>query len=141
MTRTAVVSIIMRVVLGIIFVFHGVDKFQTGITNVEAWFSSIGIPEFVAYVVAVLELVGGIMLILGLFTRYVAGLFVIMLAGAILTAKLSAGLLGNGQMAGYELDLGFILISLYLVVAERTPFSVDRFMMSKRSEKLQYGGN
>jgi uncharacterized membrane protein YphA (DoxX/SURF4 family) len=131
----------MRVVLGIIFVFHGVDKFQTGITNVEAWFSSIGIPEFVAYVVAVLELVGGIMLILGLFTRYVAGLFVIMLAGAILTAKLSAGLLGNGQMAGYELDLGFILISLYLVVAERTPFSVDRFMMSKRSEKLQYGGN
>ena len=141
MTRTAVVSIIMRVVLGIIFVFHGVDKFQTGITNVEAWFSSIGIPEFVAYVVAVLELVGGIMLILGVFTRYVAGLFVIMLAGAILTAKLSAGLLGNGQMAGYELDLGFILISLYLVVAERTPFSVDRFMMSKRSEKLQYGGN
>lgn len=73
------------------------------------------------------------MLILGLFTRYVSGLFVIVLIGAIMTAKLSVGLLGNGQMVGYELDLGFILISLYLVVAERTPLSVDHFIMSKRS--------
>jgi uncharacterized membrane protein YphA (DoxX/SURF4 family) len=58
---------------------------------------------------------------------------VIVLIGAIMTAKLSVGLLGNGQMAGYELDLGFILISLYLIVAERTPLSVDSLIMSKRS--------
>jgi putative oxidoreductase len=134
MNRTAIVTIIMRVVLGIIFVFHGVDKFQMGLSNVEAWFSSIGIPGFLAYVVAVLELVGGVMLILGLFTRYVSGLFVVLLIGAIITAKLSGGLLGNGQGAGYELDLGFILVSLYLVVADRTPFSVDRFIMSKRTK-------
>lgn len=134
MNRTAIISIIMRVVLGIIFVFHGVDKFQMGLGNVEAWFSSLGIPGFLAYVVAVIELVGGIMLILGLFTRYVSGLLVIVLIGAMMTAKLSVGLLGNGQMAGYELDLAFILISLYLVVADRTPLSVDRFMMSKRSK-------
>ncbi|WP_379153646.1 DoxX family protein [Paenibacillus sp. sgz5001063] len=133
MTRTTVVSIIMRVVLGIIFVFHAVDKFQMGLGNVEAWFSSLGIPGFVAYVVAVIELVGGIMLILGLFTRYVSGVFVIVLVGAIFTAKLSVGLLGNGQMAGYELDLAYILISLYLLVADRTPFSVDHVMISKRS--------
>lgn len=134
MNRTAVVSIIMRVVLGIIFVFHGVDKLQMGLGNVEAWFSSIGVPGFFAYVAAVLELVGGILLILGLFTRYVSGLFVIMLIGAIVTAKLPAGLLGNGQSAGYELDLGFILVSLYLAVADQSPLSVDRFMTSKRSK-------
>jgi putative oxidoreductase len=133
MNRTTVVSIIMRVVLGIIFVFHAVDKFQMGLGNVEAWFTSLGIPGFVAYVVAAIELVGGIMLILGLFTRYVSALNVIVLIGAIMTAKLSVGLLGNGQMAGYELDLGFILISLYLIVAERTPLSVDSLIMSKRS--------
>ncbi len=133
MNRTTVVSIIMRVVLGIIFVFHAVDKFQMGLGNVEAWFTSLGVPGFVAYVVVVIELVGGIMLILGLFTRYVSALFVLVLIGAILTAKLSVGLLGNGQMAGYELDLGFILISLYLIVADRTPLSVDHLVMSKRS--------
>ncbi|CAM3388856.1 DoxX family protein [Paenibacillus lupini] len=127
-----VVSIIMRVVLGIIFVFHGVDKFQMGLSNVDAWFSSIGIPGFLAYVVAPVELVGGILLIVGLFTRYVSGLLVVILLGAIITAKLSVGLLGNGQMAGYELDLGFILVLLHLVVAE-TPLSIDRLFMNKRN--------
>jgi uncharacterized membrane protein YphA (DoxX/SURF4 family) len=85
-----------------------------------------------AYVVAVLELVGGIMLIVGLLTRYVSALFVIMLIGAIFTSKLSAGLLGNGQMSGYELDLGFMLVLLYLVVAEQSVLSIDRLIMNKR---------
>lgn len=104
-----------------------------GLSNVDAWFSSIGIPGFLAYVVAVLELVGGIMLIAGLFTRYVSALFIVMLIGAIFTAKLWVGLLGNGQMAGYELDLGFILVTLYLAVANDPALSVDRFIMSKRT--------
>lgn len=133
MTKTMLVSIIMRVLMGIIFISHGIAKFQMGLSNVEGWFSSIGIPGFMAYAVAGLELVGGIMLIVGLFTRYVSGLFVVMLIGAIITAKLSAGLLGNAQSPGYELDLGFMLISLYLVVADQSPLSVDRFIMRKRS--------
>jgi putative oxidoreductase len=131
--KTTVVTVIMRVVLGIIFVFHGVAKFQMGLGNVEAWFGSIGIPGSLAYLVATLELVGGIMLIAGLFTRYVSVLFVAMLAGAIVTAKLSAGLLGDGQSAGYELDLGLMLISLYLAVEGGRAFSVDRLIMSKRT--------
>ncbi|WP_410511227.1 DoxX family protein [Paenibacillus sp. BR2-3] len=133
MTKTAVVSMIMRVVMGIIFMFHGIAKFQMGLSNVDAWFSSIGIPGSLAYLVAVLELVGGIMLIVGLFTRYVSALFIVMLIGAIVTTKLSAGLLGNGQMAGYELDLGYILVSLYLAVANETSLSVDHLIKNKRS--------
>ncbi|MCR2805705.1 DoxX family protein [Paenibacillus soyae] len=131
MTKTAVVSIIMRVVLGILFVFHGIDKFQMGLNNVEAWFSSIGIPGFLAYVVAYVELLGGIMLILGLFTRYAAGLLIVILIGAIVKAKLSVGLLGNGQMAGYELDLAYILILLHLVIAE-SRLSIDCLIRNKR---------
>lgn len=133
MTKIAVVSFIMRVGMGILFLVHGIAKFQMGLSNVDAWFSSIGIPGFLAYVVAVLELVGGIMLIAGLFTRYVSALFIVVLIGAIFTAKLSVGLLGNGQMAGYELDLGFILVTLYLAVADDPALSVDRFIMSKRT--------
>ena len=133
MTKTAVVSVFMRVVMGVMFLVHGVAKFQMGLGNVDAWFSSIGIPGFLAYVVAVLELAGGILLILGLFTRVVSALFVVMLIGAIVTTKLSVGLLGNGQMAGYELDLGFILVTLYLAVANESAFSVDRLLMNKRT--------
>ncbi|NOV02280.1 DoxX family protein [Paenibacillus planticolens] len=132
MNKAVIVSVIMRVMMGIIFIVHGITKLQMGLSNVDAWFSSMGIPGFLAYLVFALELAGGIMLILGLFTRYVSALFVIMLIGATLTTKLSAGLLGNDQMPGFELEIGFILISLYLAVADKSPLSIDRFM-KKRS--------
>lgn len=51
-------------------------------------------------------------------------LFVVMQIGAIVTMKLSAGLFGNAQMPGYKLDLGFILVSLYLAVADQSTLSV-----------------
>ncbi|AOZ92638.1 DoxX family protein [Paenibacillus crassostreae] len=132
MKRITTVSTIMRVVLGILFLAHGVDKLQMGLGNVAAWFGSMGLPGFVAYGVAVLELVGGIMLIVGLFTRYVSAIFTIMLLGAIVTMKLSAGLLGNGQMAGYELDLTFMLVTIYLSAAEPTSLSIDQAILKKR---------
>ncbi|NOU74541.1 DoxX family membrane protein [Paenibacillus sp. LMG 31458] len=133
MTKVTVVSTIMRVVLGIIFLAHGISKIQMGLGNVAAWFSSMGIPGYLGYVVAVLELFGGILLIVGLFTRYVSAMFVIMLIGAIFTMKLSVGLLGNSQMAGYEFDLGLILVALYLVVSETAYLSIDHVWFRKRS--------
>lgn len=132
MTKIAIVSTIMRVVLGILFAAHGISKFQMGLGNVEGWFVSIGVPGFLAYIVAFLELIGGILLIMGLFTRYVSALFILLMAGAIVTAKLSVGLLGNGQSAGYELDLAFMLVALYLAVADRTPLSADRVIFKSR---------
>lgn len=133
MTKTAIVTTIVRVVLGVLFLAHGISKFQMGLGNVDAWFESMGIPGFLAYIVALLELIGGILLIIGLFTRYVSVLFILMLVGAIVTMKLSAGLLGNGQMAGYELDLAFMLAALYLSVAEPAPLSIDQLFLKRRS--------
>ncbi|NIK80303.1 putative membrane protein YphA (DoxX/SURF4 family) [Paenibacillus castaneae] len=133
MTKLTTVSTIMRVVLGILFLAHGISKLQMGLGNVDAWFSSMGVPGFLAYIVATLELAGGIMLIIGLFTRVVSVIFTIMLIGAIVTMKLSVGLLGNDQMAGYELDLSFMLVSIYLIFAEPTPLSIDQALLKKRS--------
>ncbi|MCY9670059.1 DoxX family protein [Paenibacillus alginolyticus] len=132
MTKVTVVATLMRVVLGIIFLAHGISKLQMGLSNVAAWFSSMGVPGILAYVVVVLEVVGGILLIIGLFTRYVSALFIIMLIGAIFTMKLSGGLLGNSQMAGYELDLGFILVAIYLFVSDTSPLSIDQALFRKR---------
>ncbi|MNI02201.1 putative oxidoreductase CatD [compost metagenome] len=132
MTKITLVSTIMRVLLGILFVAHGISKFQMGLGNVADWFGSLGVPGFVAYVVALLELIGGILLIIGLFTRYVSILFVIMLIGAIITTKFSAGLLGNNQAPGYELDLTFMMMAIYLSVSDPTPLSIDQMFLRKR---------
>ncbi|MEO3945890.1 DoxX family protein [Gorillibacterium sp. CAU 1737] len=125
--KTNAVTPLLRIILGILFFAHGLDKFNTGLANVGQWFESVQVPSFMAYVVAPIELIGGILLVLGLFTRVVSVLFVGVLAGAIVTVKFSMGLLG-----GYELDLAFLAMALFLVFAERSSFSVDHLLFRNR---------
>ncbi|QGQ47692.1 DoxX family protein [Metabacillus sediminilitoris] len=119
-------TVILRVVLGITFFIHGLVKFQGGIENTVGWFDSIGIPGFFAYVVASLELVGGLLLVVGFGTRIVAALFVLLMLGATFKAKLALGFLGNGQMAGYELDIALMAIALFLAVNGSNMLSLDQ---------------
>ena len=51
-----------------------------------------------AYGVATVELVGGLLLILGLGVRYIGLLFALVMVGAIVKVKWSAGLLGDGKI-------------------------------------------
>lgn len=127
-------TIILRLVLGIIFFVHGLDKFLGGIENISGWFQSIQIPGFLAYVVASIELVGGLALIAGIFTRYVSALLAIILLVATLKVKLGAGFMGNGQMAGYEFDLALLAIALFLALGGSHLWSLDS-LFKKKSNK------
>ena len=71
-----------------------------GIENTVGFFDSLGIPGFMAYIVATIELVGGVLIILGLATRVVAALFVAVMLGAILQPSLKAD-----SLAGLSLIL------------------------------------
>ena len=105
-------SLIMRLVLGFTFLVHGFQKWQGGIENTVGFFDSLGIPGFMAYIVATIELVGGVLIILGLATRVVAALFVAVMLGAIFTAKLKSGFVG-----GFEFDIALIAMSAHLFLA------------------------
>ena len=120
MFRNEVGALILRVILGLIFAVHGVVKFQDGIGSTVGWFDSINIPGFLAYGVASLELVGGIMLIIGLATRIVAGLLVLLMAGAIITVKFAVGFIN-----GYEFDLALMAMAAFLAIAGSQLFAVD----------------
>lgn len=133
--RLNIVITIMRVVLGIIFLVHGISKMQMGLGNTAGWFSSLGMPGFTAYIVAFLELIGGIALIIGLLTRYFSMAYIILLLGAIVTVKLPIGLLGNGQMAGYELDLALLVLSIYFAVADERGFGLDQFLFRNEAKR------
>src|SRR4029079_3412535 len=85
--HTQIALTLLRVVLGIVFLMHGYQKwFVMGIPGVTGFFTSVGapMPGISAYVLATLELVGGIALILGLFTRIVAIPLMLDVAGAII---------------------------------------------------------
>lgn len=123
---------LLRLSLGITFLIHGLDKFQSGIAGTATFFESLGMPGFTAYVVALIELLGGIAMILGLGTRVVAGLFAIIMAVAIFKVKLAIGFLGNGQMAGYELDLILLVISVYLALKNKTSWALDNILFQTK---------
>lgn len=127
-------ALVLRLTLGIIFFIHGLVKFQGGIENIVGWFESIGLPGFMAFAVAGIELVGGIALIIGLGTRIVSALIGIIMIGATLKVKMAAGLLGNGQMAGYELDLAFLAMAIYLAINGSKFLSADQLIFKNDSQ-------
>lgn len=124
---------ILRIVLGATFLIHGAAKFQGGIENTVGFFESLGFPGFSAYIVALVELVGGLALVLGVGTRLVSILFAIVLAVAVVKVKIAGGFLGNGQMAGFELDLALLAISIFLAITNKSLFALDNVIFQSKN--------
>ncbi|QGQ48592.1 DoxX family protein [Metabacillus sediminilitoris] len=124
-------ALLLRVVLGFTFFLHGLSKFQGGIGNTSGFFESMGIPGFIAYIVASIELVGGIAVIAGIGTRMISLLFVVIMAGALFVVNLSEGFLG-----GYELDLILLVIALYFVLNGSSWFSLDSKLSISKNQDI-----
>lgn len=86
-TRTApYAALLLRVSLGVMLLAHGLilKVFTFTVPGTVGFFQSIGYPGFFAYLVILGEILGGIALILGVWTRAVALLMVPILIGATL---------------------------------------------------------
>ncbi|MEH7075971.1 DoxX family protein [Neobacillus drentensis] len=127
-------TLIIRVMLGITFFVHGLVKFQGGIVNIVGWFDSIGLPGFLAYGVASIELIGGAALVLGFGTRIVSALLALLMIGATVKVKLAVGFLGNGQMAGYELDLALLAMAVVLTINGSKLFALDQLIFKGKND-------
>lgn len=106
-TVSNVVILLARIALGVTLFAHGWQKFFTnGIDATAQGFDSMGVPVATASAVfaAVVELVGGALLIIGLLTPLVAVLVVVDMAGAFWFAHRAAGTIFVGE-GGYELVL------------------------------------
>ncbi|MDQ0205238.1 DoxX family protein [Alkalicoccobacillus murimartini] len=121
--KTEIGLLLLRIVVGITFLIHGLDKFNGGIEGTVASFVDMGFPGFLAYVVTFAEVLGGLALIIGLFTRVVSIVFAIIMGVAIYQVKLSAGFLG-----GYELDLVLLASSLMLALSGSRLVAVNRLL-------------
>lgn len=117
--------LILRVVIGVLFLYHGIDKFNGGISNVEGFFDSQGVPlpGLTAPLTAILEIVLGIALIVGAYTRLAAAGLAAIMVGALIFVKLEADVLG-----GSELDFSYLagLVAIMLLGPGR--LSVDEAM-------------
>jgi len=105
-----VVFIGLRSVIGMIFIVHGISKFNPGFTN---FLSSIGIPPEMQIPIALAELIPGILLIIGIFSRFSTVSLSIIILGAIFHVKGAQSLTGDG---GIELELILLASSLVIMI-------------------------
>lgn len=107
-TLNDVVFIGLRSALGVIFILHGISKFDPGFANN---LPNMGLPAELQIPIALAELVPGILIIIGILSRLSASMISIVMLGAIFLVKGAQSITGNG---GVEIDL--ILLSSALVI-------------------------
>jgi putative oxidoreductase len=112
-TRTApYAALILRLSLGILFLAHaGLKIFVFTPAGTASFFSSLGLPGWLAYVTIAWELIGAVALILGLAPRLAAIAMIPVLLGAIFTVHGPAGFFFNNPNGGWEF-LAFWIVGL-----------------------------
>ena len=132
-TTTGWGLLVLRIALGVVFIAHGSQKlFEFTIPGTVQSFGSMGapLPEVTAPLVAVLEFGGGMLLILGLFTRLVAILLTITMAVAIALAHSTSGFWV--ESGGFEYAGVLAAGALALALTGSGVLSLDRVMLRGR---------
>jgi len=126
----------IRLILGFGFLYHGVTKFTGGIENTVGFFDSIGIPAagLMAWVVALLEIFGGLALIAGAFVGVVSLLLIINMLVAMFTVHLPNGFNFMNQPPGAEVNLLYIAGLVALMLTGAGIMSVDEMRKGKASD-------
>jgi uncharacterized membrane protein YphA (DoxX/SURF4 family) len=141
-------ALLIRFACGIVFLSEGIQKFLYPEALGVGRFVKIGIPapELLGPFVGVVEVVGGILLLLGLLTRLAALPLVIDMVVAIATTKVPI-LIGRGYISFAKpsgsktglwsmlhearTDLSMLLCCAFLFVAGAGSLSLDAFLTRK----------
>jgi len=95
-------ALVLRLSLGVMFVAHALLKlFVFTLPGTAQFFQSIGLPGFLGYAVFAAELIGGVLLIAGVGSRWVAAALVPVLLGAT-WVHLGNGWLFSAPNGGWE---------------------------------------
>jgi len=129
--------LLIQIMVGSVFLSEGVQKFLFPVLRGTGRFIKIGLPapEFLAYFVASFEVICGLLILVGLFTRYAAIPLIIIMLVALTSTKIPI-LIHNGfwEMAhAARTDWSMLLGSIYLMVKGAGKWSLDSYLNFKKS--------
>jgi putative oxidoreductase len=110
---TELAVFLLRAALGVMFLAHSVllKLFVFTLPGTATFFGSIGLPQWLAYVVFVMEAAGGTMLVLGVQARWVALALLPVLLGAVWTHWGNGWMFANAS-GGWEYPLYLSLLAV-----------------------------
>ena len=122
-------TILIRLMIGLLFLSEGIQKFLFPAIRGTGRFEKIGLPspEFLGSFVGSFEIVGGALILLGLFTRLSSIPLIIIMLVAITTTKTEV-LANEGfwaMMHGSRTDWAMLLGSIFLLIKGGGFWSVD----------------
>lgn len=105
MTKTKLTpyaATLLRISLGVMALAHGLLKVLVFTpAGTVGFFASLGLPAFLAYATISIEIIGGLALIAGVYTRYVSLAMIPILLGAAVV-HFNAGWLFSSEGGGWE---------------------------------------
>jgi putative oxidoreductase len=109
-------KLVLRVLLAVLLLFHGVSKLIGGVGFVTGMLEKAGLPTALGYLVYIGEVVAPLLMLVGLFTRAAALVVVINMIVALLLVHTSQFFSLN-QTGGWALELQGMYLGSALVVA------------------------
>ncbi|WP_072807012.1 DoxX family protein [Rhodococcoides yunnanense] len=129
-----IAALVARIGLGIVFIAHGWQKLNTnGLDATKAGFEGMGVPlpAVSAYFATFVELIGGVALVLGIFTPIVGILLFLDMLGAFLFVHYDLGVFVTE--GGYELVVALGVGAFALAAFGAGRFSLDGVFGGKTS--------
>jgi len=117
--------LILRAALGVIFFTHGYPKLTHAGGAMQPMFVQHGLPGQLVYVAGVLEIFGGLLLILGLFARGAALLLGIEMCVAIVKVHSVHGIMAVHE---YEFPVALAAAAVALATVGAGAASMDHFL-------------
>ena len=130
-------ALLLRITLGTMFVAHALLKlFVFTLPGTAQFFQSLGFPASLAYVTFAAELVGGVLLLLGIGTRWVAAVLIPFLLGA-LSVHAGNGWVFSAPNGGWEYPLFLTAASAVQVLLGDGAFALGSRFSRTASAHLQ----
>lgn len=114
MKKNSIALLVLRIAAGIIFVAHGWQKIQNP-ENFRQFYESLNFPFFLVHFTGYVELIGGLMLILGIFTCIAAAALGVIIGVALFYVK-GGAVFRTFNVPVFEIDLMLFAAMVVLVL-------------------------